>query len=59
MKDQMSAAAPAGAATTGPSAMMMYSTRIDRYDVDTKRNRIFATGRMRSITTMGSQVVET
>ncbi|MGQ0623213.1 MAG: hypothetical protein ACT4PP_00920 [Sporichthyaceae bacterium] len=54
----MTAAIPTGLATTGPFAMMMYSTRIDRYDVDTRRNRIFVAGRMRSITTMGSQVVE-
>lgn len=36
--------------TTGPFAMLMYSTKIDGYNVDPGTKTITATGRMRSIT---------
>lgn len=39
--------------TTGAFAMLMYSTKIDRYDVDAAGKTITGTGRMRSITRMG------
>lgn len=54
----MTAGLPTGAATTGPFAMMMYATRIDTYTIDRKRGHLFSEGRMRSITTAGSAVVE-
>jgi hypothetical protein len=54
----MSAALPTGLAMTGPFAMMMYATKIDRYSVSRSQRKITARGTMRSITTMGNQVVE-
>ena len=48
----------AGGDSSGPFAMLMYSTRIDSYTVDKESGEIRATGRMRSITKMGSAVVE-
>lgn len=54
----MTAGLPTGAATTGPFAMMMYATRIDTYTLDRKRGLIFSEGRMRSITTAGSTLIE-
>lgn len=39
--------------TTGPFAMMMYSTKIDSYEVDQATKSIRAEGTMRSITKMG------
>lgn len=45
-----------GDSATGTNAifaMMMYSTKIDSYDVDPATKTITARGRMRSITTMG------
>ena len=47
-----------GGDSSGPFAMLMYSTRIDTYTVDQGAGEIRATGRMRSITKMGSNVVE-
>lgn len=44
--------------STGPFSMLMYSTKVDSYKVDTATNTITATGTMRSITHMGGQVVE-
>ncbi|GAB3007438.1 twin-arginine translocation signal domain-containing protein [Saccharothrix stipae] len=44
-------------ALTGPFAMLMYSTRIDRYTVDPGSRTITATGRMRSITMIALGVV--
>lgn len=35
---------------TGPFSMIMYSTNIDDYDIDTSARTLTATGRMRSIT---------
>lgn len=52
------AGVPTGLASSGPFAMFMYSTVIDRYEVDRPRRRLFAYGEMRSITTMGTQLVE-
>jgi hypothetical protein len=40
----------------GPFSMLMYSTKIDSYDVHD--HQIIATGRMRSITRMGNQTNE-
>ncbi len=40
--------------TTGPFAMLMYSTRIASYNIDQATNTIRAEGRMRSITQPGS-----
>ena len=40
----------------GPFSMLMYSTKIDTYEVH--GNQIVATGRMRSITRMGNQTNE-
>jgi hypothetical protein len=48
----------AGGDASGPFAMLMYSTRIDSYAVDRDAGEIRATGRMRSITKVGSAVVE-
>jgi hypothetical protein len=47
-----------GGDSSGPFAMLMYSTRIDNYTVDKETGEIRATGRMRSITKMGTTVVE-
>jgi hypothetical protein len=47
-----------GGEVSGPFAMLMYATRMDTYTVDTDAGEIRATGRMRSITKMGSAVVE-
>ena len=47
-----------GGDSSGPFAMLMYATRMDSYTVDTDAGEIRATGRMRSITKMGSSVVE-
>jgi hypothetical protein len=44
-------------ALSGPFAMLMYSTRIDSYDVDSGSRTITATGRMRSITMIALGVV--
>ncbi len=44
-------------AIAGPFSMLMYSTRIDSYDVDKSTRTITATGRMRSITLIASGVV--
>lgn len=43
--------------TTGPFAMMMYSTKIDSYDVDVATKSIRAAGTMRSITKMGGLAI--
>jgi len=48
----------AGGDSSGPFAMLMYSTRIDTYTVDQEGGEIRATGRMRSITKVGGAVVE-
>lgn len=48
----------AGGESSGPFAMLMYATRMDRYSVDTETGEIHARGRMRSITKMNSTVVE-
>lgn len=48
----------AGGDSSGPFAMLMYSTRIDTYAVDADAGEIRATGRMRSITKVGGAVVE-
>ena len=48
----------AGGDASGPFAMLMYSTRVDSYAVDQEAGEIRATGRMRSITKVGSAVVE-
>jgi hypothetical protein len=48
----------AGGEASGPFAMLMYATRMDTYAVDEKAGEIRATGRMRSITKMGTAVVE-
>lgn len=48
----------AGGEASGPFAMLMYRTRIDSYAVDDELGEIRATGRMRSITKVGTQVVE-
>ena len=48
----------AGGDASGPFAMLMYATRMDSYTVDTDAGEIRATGRMRSITKVGSAVVE-
>ncbi|HVW33382.1 MAG TPA: hypothetical protein VHL53_12645 [Acidimicrobiia bacterium] len=47
-----------GGEFSGPFAMLMYSTRIDSYAVDTQAGEIRATGRMRSITKVNNAVVE-
>jgi hypothetical protein len=47
-----------GGDASGPFAMLMYSTRIDDYVVDDTAGEIRATGRMRSITKVGTAVVE-
>jgi hypothetical protein len=47
-----------GGDASGPFAMLMYATRMDSYTVDKDAGEIRATGRMRSITKMGSAVVE-
>jgi hypothetical protein len=47
-----------GGEVSGPFAMLMYATRMDSYTVDKEAGEIRATGRMRSITKMGSAVVE-
>gem|GEM_PF-4930546 len=54
----MSAAMPTGLATSGPFAMMMYSTQIQSFAVDRKAGSLTATGTMRSITAAGTQVME-
>jgi hypothetical protein len=54
----MTGALPTGLATSGPFAMMMYATEIDRYSVSRSQRKITARGTMRSITAMGNQVVE-
>ncbi|HEY3241069.1 MAG TPA: hypothetical protein VGL92_16000 [Acidimicrobiia bacterium] len=48
----------AGGEVSGPFAMLMYATHIDSYVVDDALDEIRATGRMRSITKLGTQVVE-
>ena len=48
----------AGGELSGPFAMLMYATRMDSYAVDDKAGEIRATGRMRSITKVGTAVVE-
>ena len=48
----------AGGDASGPFAMLMYATRMDSYTVDKEAGEIRATGRMRSITKVGSAVVE-
>ena len=48
----------AGGEASGPFAMLMYATRMDSYTVDQEAGEIRATGRMRSITKVGSAVVE-
>jgi len=48
----------AGGEASGPFAMLMYATRMDSYTVDSEAGEIRAQGRMRSITKMGSAVVE-
>jgi hypothetical protein len=48
----------AGGDASGPFAMLMYATRIDSYTVDRDAGEIRATGRMRSITKVGTSVVE-
>jgi len=48
----------AGGDSSGPFAMLMYSTRIDSYTVDKEAGEIRATGKMRSITKVGGAVVE-
>jgi len=48
----------AGGDASGPFAMLMYATRMDSYTVDQDAGEIRATGRMRSITKVGSAVVE-
>jgi hypothetical protein len=48
----------AGGDASGPFAMLMYATGIDSYAVDGDAGEIRATGRMRSITKVGSAVVE-
>ena len=48
----------AGGEASGPFAMLMYATRMDSYAVDQEAGEIRATGRMRSITKVGSAVVE-
>ena len=48
----------AGGDASGPFAMLMYATRMDSYTVDGDAGEIRATGRMRSITKVGSAVVE-
>lgn len=48
----------AGGEASGPFAMLMYATRMDSYVVDEKAGEIRATGRMRSITKVGTAVVE-
>ncbi|HYH48045.1 MAG TPA: hypothetical protein VEG38_00720 [Acidimicrobiia bacterium] len=48
----------AGGDASGPFAMLMYATRMDSYTVDSEAGEIRATGRMRSITKVGSAVVE-
>ncbi|MEW6476794.1 MAG: hypothetical protein AB1679_31445 [Actinomycetota bacterium] len=48
----------AGGDASGPFAMLMYATRMDSYTVDRDAGEIRATGRMRSITKVGSAVVE-
>ena len=47
-----------GGDASGPFAMLMYATRMDSYTVDSDAGEIRATGRMRSITKVGSAVVE-
>ena len=47
-----------GGDASGPFAMLMYATRMDSYTVDTDAGEIRATGKMRSITKVGSAVVE-
>ena len=47
-----------GGDASGPFAMLMYATRMDSYTVDKDAAEIRATGRMRSITKVGSAVVE-
>jgi hypothetical protein len=42
----------------GPFDMLMYSTRIDEYDVHCEQREIAANGEMRSITRIGGRVVE-
>lgn len=43
---------------SGPFAMLMYSVRIDDYDIDRPARMLTASGRMRSITIMGMLVEE-
>jgi hypothetical protein len=42
----------------GPFEMLMYSTRIDSYDVDCERKEITARGEMRSLTRVAGVIVE-
>jgi hypothetical protein len=51
-------AIPTGLATTGPFAMLMYTTEITSYKVDRAAGKITASGVMRSITTAGTQLIE-
>lgn len=48
----------AGGEASGPFAMLMYATRMDSYAVDDQAGEIRATGRMRSITKVGTAVME-
>jgi hypothetical protein len=45
-------------AQSGPFAMLMYSLRIDTYNVDHTAHQITSTGRMRSITRIAGATVE-
>ncbi|HEX3829444.1 MAG TPA: hypothetical protein VHV82_19450 [Sporichthyaceae bacterium] len=54
----MSATMPTGLATSGPFAMMMYSTAVQSFVIDRKARSLTATGTMRSITAAGSQIME-
>lgn len=48
----------AGPDWSGPFAMLMYSTRLDSYEIDRMAGTIRASGRMRSITRTGDSTVE-
>jgi len=48
----------AGGEASGPFAMLMYATHMDSYVVDKESGEIRATGRMRSITKIGTAVIE-
>jgi hypothetical protein len=47
-----------GGEASGPFAMLMYATEMRSYTVDAEAGEIRATGRMRSITKMGTAVIE-